>query len=460
MYKKSNIILSIIIVSFIISVCSIGVVQDNPSTQIKKQDDDIITDLSVPETSGYTVTEKWRWNNTFAGDQNAGQVEISLDGNYIVTRWSDHPNATLFKKDSNSTVWIYECASDIRDVAISGDGQYIVVSNYSHVIFLNNSIETPKKALWEYNFTSPCSVDISLTGDYIVAINQTWIMLLDKAGNLQWSYDTQDAIGFYPRCVAISGDGKYVISGDRGNENVYLFNTTDYQDTYMWKFMGNDEISKVAISDDGNYAVASTLNNENVFFFNTTDYDPGIPMWSRSFGPDTFIFDMAISSDGKNIAVAGQDKHYYFNNSFSTGEKQPMWSYNPERSATSIDITADGKYVLGGSYTVFTAYLFNNSITNPKEAEWSSSNIDIRDVAISGWGNYFVIGTNSEEIILFHHARPIPPVLAPLVADDDDDDEETPAIPFGNYYLIFAVIAMVALIVIIKRKAIQTRNKL
>ena len=44
----------------------------------------------------------------------------------------------------------------------------------------------------------------------------------------------------------------------------------------------------------------------------------------------------------------------------------------------------------------------------------------------------------------------------PPAADDDgdDDDDEDAVIPFGNYYLGFAVIAMLSLIVIIKRKAI------
>ncbi len=215
----------------------------------------------------------------------------------------------------------------------------------------------------------------------------------------------------------------------------------------MWRYYTDETTERVALSDDGMYAVASNVVGM-LYFFNTTDYTKlgppnyGIPMWYTDIIPD--IFDIAISSDGKSIAVAGQDKHYYLNNSFSTGEKQPMWSYIPDLTATSIDITADGEYVLGGSDNILTAYLFNNSITDPKEAEWSRIG-NVNDLAISGWGNYFVIGTQNQEIILFHHDRPIPPALIPYVGDDDDD-KETPAIPFGNYYLIFAVIAIVALL--------------
>ena len=57
-----------------------------------------------------------------------------------------------------------------------------------------------------------------------------------------------------------------------------------------------------------------------------------------------------------------------------------------------------------------------------------------------------------------------PPITSGLIlpgggGDDDDDDDEEAAIPFGNYYLLFAVIGIVALILIHKRKAIISRKK-
>lgn len=249
------------------------------------------------------------------------------------------------------------------------------------------------------------------------------------------------------------------------NEYVYLFNTTNYQGTYMWKYMAGSPINHVAISDDGNYAVVSNIDDE-VFFFNTTDYDQlagspyGIPMWSRDLGANQ-VYDLAISSNGKNIAIAETNNFYYFNNSFSGGQKVPMWSFAPpSREGDSVGITADGEYVLAGESTTHSAFLFNNSITNPKNYEWktpSVGNYDIYDVAISGWGDYFAVGKSNEEIVLFHHARPWPIILGDD-DDDDDDDEEEAAIPFGNYYLVFSVIAIVSLIFIIKRKTTVIKN--
>ena len=40
--------------------------------------------------------------------------------------------------------------------------------------------------------------------------------------------------------------------------------------------------------------------------------------------------------------------------------------------------------------------------------------------------------------------------------DDDDDDEPGVAIPFGNYYLIFALCSILSLVVIIRRRLSRT----
>ena len=236
-----------------------------------------------------------------------------------------------------------------------------------------------------------------------------------------------------------------------------MFNRSDYQDIPMWEYHTGSTVDVVAISDDGNYAVASNGLGFNAFFFNTTDYD-GIPMW-QWFSAGNSILDFAISSDGKYVALSSTNKIFYFNHSLSGGQKLPMWSTDPPDTPVSVDITADGKYVVGGTDAVGTAYLLNNSITNPKDHEWSSAGM-VKDIAISGWGDYFAVGNANEEIILYHHARPIPPILRPLLGDDDDDDEGTPAIPFGNYYLVFAIISIIGLIIITKRKVFLEKFKI
>ncbi len=124
----------------------------------------------------------------------------------------------------------------------------------------------------------------------------------------------------------------------------------------------------------------------------------------------------------------------------------------------SVDINADGKYVVAGEGPEETTiYFFDNSISSPKVADWSYPEAS-HSVAISALGDYFVAGGETisydNYVHLFHHYVPIPTFLL----GDDDDDDKAPAISFGNYYLIFAVLAMLSLIVIMKRK-ITFKNK-
>ncbi len=447
MIKKITKILNVFLLLLLISVCSIGIIQENLSIQ----DDDLTNELPVPKTSGYTVTQKWKWKNTTVGSD--AYVEISLDGNFIVARWYNNPNVTLFNKDSNATVWIYESSAYIQDVAISGDGKYIVVCNGTHVILLDNLKETPKTALWVFQCGSSVDcVDISLTGDFIITKNNTYIFLLNKSGQVEWFYNAGTPI--YD--LAISGDGSHVIASD-DNADVHMFNTTDYdQGITMWTYDTVGLGKFVAISDNGNFAVAVDSSNV-VDFFNTTDFD-GIAMWT--YNAPTIIEDLAISSDGKNILVTNRDYMDYFNNSFSAVPKMAMWSFPTTDDYCCGDINADGTYCVGGTWSGASVYLLNNSITNPKSEEWSGLS-EIQDIAISGWGDHFIVSDQFETLYLFHHDRPIPDdKKLKDKGDDDDDDEFSLVIPFGNYYLVFAAIAIVELVLIKRRKTIHTKNHL
>jgi len=406
--------------------------------------------MSAPAMSGYTVTQKWKWTNPWASNV-VEQVEISKNGNYIIGIHGNSYNATLFTKNSNSTVWVYESNWNLNDAAISYDGKYIVICDTRNVYFLNNSAEKPKNVLWTFPSNQPpyvsSWVDISLDGTYISVVNNTAVFLLDNNGQVEWSYDT--GIGNFLMGVAISGDGNYIITAD--SNKFYLFNTTDYQGRPMWTYDININAVSLVISDDGNYAVVANSMRE-VYLFNTTDHQ-GIPMWNKTM--TSGVEDLAISSDGKYIVICENAGIHYLNNSFFIGDKPTMWTFVPIHDGMSVDITSDGKYVVGGTQLFATAYLINNTITNPKFAEWNFPS-DVKSISISGFGDYFAIGTQNRELIFFHHARPLP-IYYDDDGDDDDDDEKKEEIPFGNYYLVFSVIAIISLIIIIKRKGISTK---
>ena len=125
----------------------------------------------------------------------------------------------------------------------------------------------------------------------------------------------------------------------------------------------------------------------------------------------------------------------------------------------SVDISSDGKYVIVGYSTAYNPdwgliQLFDTSVADPDEPIWWDLYKSVTSVAISGLGDYIAIGTPNPHIHLYYHSVYIPPVIRAIIGGDDDDDEETPAIPYGNYYLIFLVIGVIALIMLKKRKVI------
>lgn len=80
---------------------------------------------------------------------------------------------------------------------------------------------------------------------------------------------------------------------------------------------------------------------------------------------------------------------------------------------------------------------------------------NIPEVAINGFGNYFAVIEDTITLHFYHHDVPLPRAIAAISGGGDgDDDGEEAVVPFGNYYLIFAFIAIISLIIIMKRKVI------
>jgi WD40 repeat protein len=99
---------------------------------------------------------------------------ISSDGNYSVVGTGKYSNSYigrvyLFHKSNSTPIWNYTINNDIRSVAISADGSYIVAGGGNSFVYLfHKSNSAP---IW--NFSAPSggvrSVAISLDGNYIVA---------------------------------------------------------------------------------------------------------------------------------------------------------------------------------------------------------------------------------------------------------------------------------------------------
>jgi WD40 repeat protein len=457
-------ITKILIIASIFTLFSINILAaNNPQHAItlSNQDEDSANQLSEPKVSAEgDVTSLW--NYTFTGTGNSFQVEISGDGKYILG--INNTCANIFHRNSNKSLWTYVAGNYIKEAAMSYNGRYIVLIDNNHDVTLLDS--TSKTDLWHFNDASGCVdlyVDISEDGTKVAVANTSGgVFLFDNAasgGQKQpvWWHDD----GTWYKDVAISGNGQYIVTGDN-NDNIRLFNTTTTTPkTYEWQFDTTNNVKQVAISYTGDYFVA--LNNDDeVYLFNTTN-PGGKPMWN--FTTTEYIETMDISSYGNKIVVPTPSTLYYFNNSFQSGNKTAEWSYiiTDNLNINDIEIAGGYKdiYYIGfGTYNP-TFYLLNSTKTTPKLEVWKNPIDSIHYVDISALGDYFVFCSDvTDTLYLYHHDVPIPPALIPYLAgDDDDDDDDEPAIPYGNYYLGFAGLAIVALIVIMKRKALLRQKK-
>ena len=127
------------------------------------------------------------------------------------------------------------------------------------------------------------------------------------------------------------------------------------------------------------------------------------PIWNYTI--DGSVMEVAISEDGKYIAVGGADKNFYlFQNTSST----PIWSYTASESIESVAISANGSLIVvgtDGSFGTSWVYLFNKSSSTPLW-NYSTNANNVQSVAISANGQYIVAGM--DRVILFHYSSSTP----------------------------------------------------
>ena len=230
------------------------------------------------------------------GDYFVNSVAISSDGKYIVAG-SSRGYVYFFDKDGN-LLWKHKTKGCVNSVSITPSGEYVVVGSGNKVYFFdkngsllwkygtkgcvirNESIGSPvntPKALIGIDWNSEIrSVAITPDGKYVVAgsdgnyivvgseghydMNRHgYVYFFDKNGNLLWKHTT----GHCVYSVAISSDGNYVVAGSNEDTNRDAFPDKGYvcffdkNGNLLWKYKtGNYFVSSVAITPDGNYIVA------------------------------------------------------------------------------------------------------------------------------------------------------------------------------------------------------------
>jgi len=162
-----------------------------------------------------------------------------------------------------------------------------------------------------------------------------------------------------------------------------------------WSYTTGGQWVRIAISSNGEYIVASS---DKIYLFGR---DSNIPIWSY----DT-TGSIAISQNGSYIAVGSPDHKVYL---FSKDSNTPLWSYDIGNPVSCIDISADGNYIVVGTWANLgepTIYLFSKDSNIPV---WSrAEGMEVRALAISGDSNYIVAAVDSDRLYLFARQDDVP----------------------------------------------------
>jgi WD40 repeat protein len=148
--------------------------------------------------------------------------------------------------------------------------------------------------------------------------------------------------------LAISDDGHYVAVGSRDG----TVSLVDQSGKLLWAYnnmkangllgspdYGGDKWASVALSSDGGYVAAGIWDNEEgaespkIIFFDRA----GNLLWTYNARN---VADVAITPDGKKVAVVADNKAILLNNDGSV-----VWEYSDLNSGDSVSISGDGSQV-------------------------------------------------------------------------------------------------------------------
>ena len=171
------------------------------------------------------------WNYTSPG---ISQVIVSPANSEIIAA-SDYTVLSLHP--SGNLLWKFYTGSEIRDLAISGDGTRIAAGTQGGKVFL-----------------------------------------LDGDGNLLWSY----MAGNWINTVSLSGDGSLVAAGGI-DRNVYLF---DRSGNLLWSYTTGGQVEGVALSSDGSGLAAGS---DRVYYFSLRPIMTPVPSLPAATSPGQTI---------------------------------------------------------------------------------------------------------------------------------------------------------------------------
>jgi WD40 repeat protein len=247
-------------------------------------------------------------------------------------------------------------------IALSANGQYVVVGTPEELRFYGRSSSTP---LWTHMGQAPfTSVAISADGSYVAAgglgVVYFWANAKSLTGDPTPTWSSVPLGGpIFRRCLAISDDGNYVAACGTGPNVFYWAGAIGESGPNVattWIFDFGPLVEAIALSDDGNYVAAVNIAGSLAYWKNAISLTghPQPPTWSGLELGESFV-DVAISDDGNYVAVAGAGAvpstvYYWAGATSRTGTSEPhTWAGGVNVRFTSVDMSCDGDSVIAGT---------------------------------------------------------------------------------------------------------------
>ncbi|MFX1443207.1 MAG: WD40 repeat domain-containing protein, partial [Promethearchaeota archaeon] len=442
--SKKGIILSCVLFLAIMSINCFYFI--NVETPIGS-DNQIDNDLIAPKLSGYTITEKWKFESSTMDD-----LVISANGEYIAVSNESRGKVMLFNNESNKTLWTFDFGiDDVRSLDISADGSYISVGVTNGKAYLFNNTEAGftgyKPPVWIFNahLGNDALAATSRDGKYTIVALADYLYLLNNSyqsgdKDFEWIYSLGGSIEIKALDIGYNSiENKYYIAVGDSAGNVTLFDERDpFIHGYLWRNETSNPISRLKISDDGKYILAEKIGG-GIYLFDKTMQTPKRALWSYST-PD--VVDSDISADGTYIIISKESSVQYLNYKV-TDPKQPEWEASTPSYISDGDISGDGKYILIGISPVMGSgivKLYNSKKTLPKVEDWQESKgSSIPDVAINNFGNYFAIVQDGNTLYFYYHDVPLSSAILSDGGNGDDDKD----VVSDNTILIISILTII-----------------
>lgn len=383
----------------------------------------LVKTVTNPEHAGYdyqwapqtpllftpaTSTVRWSYIDPIAiGSRNA----TSADGLTEAAGWDlNTERISLYNNTSNTPLWEHpsNANTNINDVAVSNNGQYIVNGSYHNIYVFNSSSSNP---VFDFNLETQLPdtgvagpVDITGDGNFIIATasrnDSSWVFGFLRTSTV-WVWRVRvgqtTAGGAAIQGVRISGNDSLVIVNTYGG--FYVFKT------YTGQLIAQGPINPTSSSGtqfpqgiSGNGNIIATINYSGylrVYQWNGSTYNL---LWQHQEPPGAFFNWMTavdISYDGSLIACG--TLNFITSSSYdgkvklfrTTNGSTPLWTYTGAGDEVgSVALSKDGKILAASSWgdlsnAVNDLLVFKTTVTAP-----------VPIFAVNGPGSFFWVSTS------------------------------------------------------------------